>query len=94
MRFPIFLSLAVLLACSGAALAADGSALYASNCASCHGADGKADSPAAKAMNVPALKPMPAEALAKYLESNATHKAIAAKLSADEVSAIAGALPQ
>jgi mono/diheme cytochrome c family protein len=93
MRVLLNLVLALFLLGGGSALAADGAALYKASCASCHGADGKADTPAAKAMGVPALKPMGAEALTKYVQSNAKHKAAADKLSADEIKAIAGAMP-
>jgi mono/diheme cytochrome c family protein len=38
-----------------AADAPDGAALFASKCASCHGADGKGDTPVGKAMGVKSL---------------------------------------
>ena len=95
MRVASSVCLALLLFASGSALAADGAALYAKNCASCHGADGKADGAAAKAMNVPPVagKSMSPDALVKYVQENAKHKAVAGKLSAEELAAIAGALP-
>ncbi len=40
---------------NGAAMAADGAAIYKAQCAKCHGDTGKADTAAAKAMKVPAL---------------------------------------
>jgi mono/diheme cytochrome c family protein len=74
----------------------DGAALYTKNCASCHGPDGKAQTPAAKAMKVPPLAGLtltPDEVVAKVKGSD-KHKALAAKLSDAELKAIAGALPK
>jgi mono/diheme cytochrome c family protein len=74
----------------------DGAALYTKNCASCHGPDGKAETPAAKAMKVPPLSGLaltPDEVVAKIKASD-KHKALAAKLSDAELKAIAGALPK
>jgi mono/diheme cytochrome c family protein len=39
--------------CCGSALAADGAAIYASQCAFCHGVSGKGDGPAAVALKPP-----------------------------------------
>ena len=84
----------VLLGASDA-LAADGAALYKAKCAGCHGADGKAETPAAKAMKVPALagKTISAEDLAKQVRTNEKHKALST-LTDEELTAIAGALPR
>jgi mono/diheme cytochrome c family protein len=85
----------LILSGTGAALAADGAALYQKNCAGCHGADGKADSAAAKAMKVPALAgtSLTPEAVVAKLKGSDRHKAVASRLGDDELAAIAHALP-
>jgi mono/diheme cytochrome c family protein len=77
------------------ATAADGAELYQKNCASCHGADGKADSAAAKAMKVKPLAgiALSPEDVVKFVKSNDRHKAVRGKLSDDDLMAIAKALP-
>ena len=70
------------------AFAADGAALYASDCASCHGADGKADTPMAAAMKVPAIAGHDADSVAPYVKSSDKHKVPAGKLSDEELAAI------
>ena len=70
------------------AFAADGAALYAKNCASCHGPDAKADTPAATAMKVPAIAGHDASGSASFVKSSAKHKAPAGKLSDEELQAI------
>jgi mono/diheme cytochrome c family protein len=44
-----------LLSVASIAFGADGAAVFKQHCASCHGATGKADAPASKALKVPAL---------------------------------------
>jgi mono/diheme cytochrome c family protein len=90
------LALALAVLPAGPALAADGAALYKANCAGCHGADGKADSATAKAMKVPALAgtKLSAEDVVKHVKSSPRHKSLAAKLSDEELAAIAAALPR
>ena len=78
-----------------AAVAADGAALYTENCAKCHGEDGNAQTPVGKAMKVPPLKAgqLPPEKLVAFVRENAKHKSVAGKLSDEELTAIANALP-
>lgn len=68
----------------------DGAALYSSNCASCHGANGAAETPVAKAMNVPGLvgTSMSADAIAKHVTESDKHKAQADKLTPKDLAAI------
>lgn len=47
-----FLVAAVMLALPLGALAADGAAVYKARCASCHGADGKGETPVGKKMEL------------------------------------------
>jgi cytochrome c6 len=79
----------LLLLAAAPALAADGGALYAKNCASCHGPDGKATTPAAMAMKVPALAGQAAAATVSHVQASDKHKALAGKLSDEELQAIA-----
>jgi len=85
-----------LVLCASHALAADGAALYKEKCSGCHGVDGKADGAAAKAMKVPPLagKNLTAEAVVQHLRTSERHKAMASKLSDEDISAIASALPR
>ena len=89
------ISAALVLAAAGLAAAADGAAVYKTNCASCHGETGAADTPVGKALKAPALAGdktvagMSDADLQAKIKDNAKHKAFIAKLSADDVSAVA-----
>jgi mono/diheme cytochrome c family protein len=86
---------APLLLWTAAAFAADGAALYQANCSGCHGQDGKADSPGARAMKVKPIAgtSLGPEDVVKFVKSNDRHKAIRSKLSDEDLLAIAKALP-
>lgn len=96
MRIVPVLLAAFLVSGAGVALAEDGAALYQKNCASCHGADGKAGTPAAKAMKVPAIAgiALTPDAIVAKLKGSDKHKALVAKLSDAELTAIAAAIPK
>jgi len=90
------LALSILGVLSGTpALAADGAALYAENCAKCHGEDGSAQTSVGKAMKVPPLKAgqLSPEKLVAFVRESGKHKSVAGKLSDEELTAIANALP-
>jgi cytochrome c553 len=90
----------LLLFGSAATWAADGAAVYKTHCASCHGADGKADTPVAKAMKVPALagdanvQKMSANDIAQRIKDNPKHPGAVKSLSGDDISAASAFVKQ
>jgi mono/diheme cytochrome c family protein len=95
MRYAIPLTAALFLTAAGISLAADGPTLYKQNCASCHGATGRADTPASKALNVP---PLAGDAkiaglseadVGARIRSNPKHAAVLKKLNDADVQALA-----
>ena len=74
---------------SGNSFAADGAELYAKDCAACHGADAKADTPAAKAMKTPGLVGHGAAETVEYVKQSPKHVAVSKKLSDEDLQAIA-----
>jgi mono/diheme cytochrome c family protein len=95
MRYAITLMAALPLCVASISLAADGAALFKQNCASCHGATGHADTPAAKSLKVPALAGdakvaamSDADAIAA-IKGNAKHAAALKKMSDADVAAVA-----
>jgi len=86
--------LAALGAGSVSAAEPDGKALYTSNCAKCHGDQGKADSPMAKKMNVHPLD-VPelagadgASLVVKHVREDKKHQMVSKKVSDEELQAI------
>jgi mono/diheme cytochrome c family protein len=95
MRHRIFhLVLIVGMACSSAAIA-DGGSVYSAQCAQCHGADGKSDTPVGKAMKASDLSAATwsAEKLSSAIRENPKHKAVSSKVSDDDLAALAKFLP-
>lgn len=72
-----------------------GKMLFEANCAKCHGADGHADTPVGKAMKVPPLATPKwaadddTDALIAAFHANPKHKAVASKVTDDDLRAIA-----
>ncbi|HEV7731957.1 MAG TPA: cytochrome c [Candidatus Binatia bacterium] len=95
MRYAISLMAALALGAASTALAAEGSAVFQANCASCHGATGQADSPAGKALKVPALAgdakvaAMSDADLVGVIKSNPKHAAVIKKLGDADITAVA-----
>ena len=95
MRYAIPLTAAIFLSAASASVAADGGALFKQNCASCHGATGHADTPASKALNVPALAGdakvagMSDADVTAAIKANPKHGAVLKKLSDADVAAVA-----
>jgi cytochrome c6 len=89
MKRILFAVLAVSLA--GAALAADGAAIYAAKCTACHGKDGKGTPVGQKmgAHDLTALKDSEAEIVGTITNGDGKMPAFKQKLSAEEIQAVA-----
>lgn len=78
--------------------AADGAAVYKANCAKCHGDSGKADSPAGKAMKVPAfeakLATMSDADIAKQVKGSPKHAAVLKAVGDEDLAAAAAHVKQ
>ena len=70
---------------------AGGDSAYQANCASCHGADGKAEGPMAVAMKIPPLSgtKLDAAGVAKHVRDYKSHAGPSGKVSDDELAAVA-----
>jgi len=86
---------AVLLLAATTTWAAEGAAVYKTNCAKCHGDTGHADTSVAKAMKVPALAgdekvaSMADADVVTRIKTNQKHAAFIKSLSDDDVTAVA-----
>jgi len=78
-----------------ASYAADGAAVYTEQCAKCHGAEGKSDTPVAEKMKIPpiagdaALAALAESEIAAKIKAVKKHPPKAAKMSDDELNAVA-----
>ena len=86
--------LVILVFATPIAVAADGGALFAKNCASCHGADGGADTPVGKAMKIPVINAHDVAGTIKEIRESDRHKTISPKLNDEELAAIAEAVSE
>ena len=93
-----FLAALVALATSAAAAEPDGAALYQTKCASCHGPDGRGETPVGKALKVSSLldprwaaDDAPAAIAKAVREGVPGMPAMASKLSPAEIEAVAKA---
>ena len=74
---------------------ADGTSLYAANCAKCHGPTGNADTPVAKAMKVASLHDLKIAAadgpafVADHVRTDPKHAMVSKALSDEDLKAIA-----
>ena len=98
MRIPA--GLTFLIGMAATASAADGAAVYAADCAKCHGDTGHADTPAGKTLKVPALAgdasltaAAPADLVAK-IKQNKKHASFVTKMSDDDLTAVVGRVKQ
>lgn len=88
-------ALGLLLLATTASVAADGAAVFKTHCATCHGESGTSDTTAGKALKVPALKgdekvgAMSEADVVTRIKENEKHKTVVAKLSADDLAAVA-----
>jgi mono/diheme cytochrome c family protein len=95
MRYAGPLMAALSVSVASLAFAADGAALFKQHCATCHGATGKADAPASKALNVPALAGdakvagMSDADVTAAIKANPKHAAMLKTLTDDDLAAVA-----
>ena len=95
MRYSMSLVVAFSLSVANVSLAADGAALFKQHCASCHGETGKADTPAGKALKVPALAGdakvagMSDADVTAAIKANPKHAAVLKKVTDADLAALA-----
>ena len=86
----------ILLLAGSVAWAADGAAVFKTQCAKCHGDTGQSDTAAGKAMKVPALAgdaklgKMSEADIATAIKGSAKHPSGIKGLNADDLNAVAG----
>lgn len=96
MRYAITIMAVLPLCVASISLAADGAALFKQHCATCHGATGKADTPASKSLNVPALAGdakvagMSDADVVAAIKANPKHAAVLKTVTDDDLAALAG----
>lgn len=93
-------AMVVTLLLGSAAWAADGAAVFKERCAKCHGAEGKSDTSVAKTLKIPPLAGdadmagmSEADIVAK-IKGVEKHKSTAAKMSDDDLDAVAAFVKQ
>jgi mono/diheme cytochrome c family protein len=87
---PSLILFALLVVWSAPARAGEGAELYGKQCASCHGDQGAADTALGRAMKVPSLNggSLTVEVVRGALRGNAKHKAVASKVSDEDLDAL------
>jgi len=91
MRVGVLLgALAFAFAIQASPASADGAALYKADCSSCHGMDGKADTPVGKAMKAKVLagNPHTLEQVTTAIRTDPKHKSVTGKVSDDDLKEI------
>ena len=79
-----------LIVLAGGEARADGASLYAERCASCHGADGKAQTPVGRALSIASFegKRYSSDSIATLLAESKSHKSLAIALADAELAAL------
>ena len=87
---------AVVLLVGSVAWAADGAAVYKEQCAKCHGAEGKSDTPVGEKLKIPPIAgnakiaAMPESEIAALIKGTKKHPPKTTEMSDGDLSAVAG----